>query len=245
MNYSGRINLWLIGVFGLLYAFYTVAGDAWPSWLGTRVFQVCDQMGGLAVLATGLVMLAAVPAAFQYGLWDANTQDRCRRLELLLLTDLTARDYWDAAAAAAWRRGRGYFAIAVVLWLAAALSGQAGAGQVLTALAAGVLLWSLYFALGFRAFAAGIQTNGLGLFLTLGVPLLAFVLSRTSMSALAVLTPPGNVYHAGAGPLPWLGVAGAVFFAIVTLGISRQALACCDRDLRHWYELHHGRKVMH
>ena len=64
-------------------------------------------MGGIPVLATALVVLAAVPAAFQYGLWDSNTPDRCRRLELLLLTGLTARDYWEAAAAAAWRRGAG------------------------------------------------------------------------------------------------------------------------------------------
>jgi hypothetical protein len=244
MNYSGRINLWLIGAFGSVYAVYTVAGDAWPAWLGTRVFQLCDQMGGLAVLAAGLVTLAAVPAAFQYGLWDANAQDRCRRLELLLLTDLKGRDYWDAAAAAAWRRGRGYFAIAVLMWMAAALSGQAGVGQVLTALAAGVLLWSLYFALGFRAFAAGIQTNGLGLFLTLGMPLLAFALGRTSVNALTVLTPPGSVYHAGAGPLSWLGVGGAAVFAILTLGITRHGLAHCDRNLRKWYDRHHGSRVM-
>jgi hypothetical protein len=244
MNYSGRINLWLIGAFGSVYALYAVAGDAWPAWLGTRVFQICDQMGGLPVLAAGLVTLAAVPAAFQYGLWDANAQDRCRRLELLLLTDLKARDYWEAAAAAAWRRGRGYFAIATGMWLAAVLSGQAGIGQVLTALAAGVLLWSLYFALGFRAFSAGIQTNGLGLLLTVGMPLLAFVLARTSVSGLAVLTPPGSVYYAGARPITWLAVVGAALFAVVTLGITRHALAHCDRDLRKWYDRHHGSKVM-
>ena len=61
-------------------------------------------------------MLAAVPAAFQYGLWDSTDQDRCRRLELLLLTDLSGDDYCHAALAAAWRRGRGYFVVAVVLW---------------------------------------------------------------------------------------------------------------------------------
>ena len=196
------------------------------------------------MLAAGLVTLAAVPAAFQYGLWDANAQDRCRRLELLLLTDLKARDYWEAAAAAAWRRGRGYFAIATVMWLAAALSGKAEIGQVLAALAAGVLLWSLYFALGFRAFAAGIQTNGLGILLTVGLPLLAFVLARTSGSGLAVFTPPGIVYYAGARPITWLAVVGAALFAIVTLGITRHALAHCDRDLRKWYDRHHGSKVM-
>ena len=81
-------------------------------------------MGGVPGLATALVVLAAVPAAFQYGLWDSNTQDRCRRLELLLMTELGARDYWSAAAAAAWKRGRGYFFVALVLWLAGAIAGK-------------------------------------------------------------------------------------------------------------------------
>ena len=133
MEYSGRVNLWLAGGFGVLYAAYTVAGPAWPSWLGKIVFVLFDQMGGIPVLATALVVLAAVPAAFQYGLWDSNAQDRCRRLELLLLTQLDATDYWHAACSAAWRRGRGYFYVAVILWLAGTWAGQmqpdsAGAG---------------------------------------------------------------------------------------------------------------------
>src|SRR5262249_60331817 len=33
-EYSGRINLWLAGGFGLLYALYTAAGDHWPPWVG-------------------------------------------------------------------------------------------------------------------------------------------------------------------------------------------------------------------
>jgi hypothetical protein len=244
MNYSGRINLWLIGGFGIVYALYAVAGDQWPAWLGRRVFELCDGFCGLSGLASALVVLAAVPAAFQYGLWDANTQNRCRRLELLLLTRLEARDYWDAAAAAAWGRGRGYFAVAGMLWLAAAFSGRADVIHVAAAAAVGVLLWSLYFALGFRAFAAGIQTNGLGMFLTLGLPLAAFVLARVGFDHLSDLVPPGCVYGAGAGTLNWSVVAGAALFALVTLGVARQALTHCDRDLRRWYDRHHGRKVM-
>ena len=71
-----------------MYAAYIVAGDAWPDWLGSQVFVTFDQMGGVPAMAAALVVLAAVPAAFQYGLWDSSAQDRCRRLELLLLTDL-------------------------------------------------------------------------------------------------------------------------------------------------------------
>ena len=123
-RYSGRINLWLAGGFGLLYALYTAAGPNWPAWMGQRVFQIFDRMGGVPGLATGLVVLAAVPAAFQYGLWDSNAHDRCRRLELLLLSRLEARDYWNAAAAAAWKRGRGYFGVALLLWASAVVAGQ-------------------------------------------------------------------------------------------------------------------------
>src|SRR5262249_53622262 len=112
-EYSGRINLYLAGGFCLLYALYVLAGDPWPVWMGRRIFQMCDMAGGAAILGAALVVLAAVPAAFQYGLWDSSVQDRCRRLELLLLTNLQPRDYWDAAASAAWVRGRGYFLTAV------------------------------------------------------------------------------------------------------------------------------------
>ena len=139
-----------------------------------------------------LVLLGAVPAAFQYGLWDSSAYERCRRLELLLLTQLNARDYWEAAAAAAWRRGRGYFSVAVLLWLAAAVSGQAGLPQIVAAAAAGMLLWALYFVLGFRAFSRGMQANGLGLLLTLGLPLVAYAANQAGWQRLALLLPPDH-----------------------------------------------------
>src|SRR5262249_52464802 len=52
-EYSGRINLWLAGGFGVLYALYTLAGPNWPAWLGRQVFVMCDQFGGIPGLATG------------------------------------------------------------------------------------------------------------------------------------------------------------------------------------------------
>src|SRR5205823_11813814 len=103
-EYSGRINLWLAAGFGVVYALFTVAGPHWPAWLGRKAFEVFDDMGGIPGLSTALVVLSAVPAAFQYGLWDSNAQNRCRRLELLLLTHLDGSDYWHAAPAAAWWR---------------------------------------------------------------------------------------------------------------------------------------------
>jgi hypothetical protein len=241
-EFSGRVNLWLAGGFAILYAAFILAGKAWPTWLGRDVFLIFDNFGGAATLATALVVLAAVPAAFQYGLWDSNEQDRCRRLELLLLTDLDPLDYWHAAAAAAWQRGRGYFAVAVLLWTALFLSGQAGLGQVLVAAACGVILWGLYFALGFRGFARGSQANKLGLFLTVVLPLMACWFFQCHLPALAGLLPPGSIYLPTTD-LPvsaWL--PGPLLGGAITLVIGRRTLRCCDADLREWYDQHQGRK---
>ncbi len=228
----------------MLYALYTVAGPRWHDWLGKGVFVLCDQTGGIPAVATGLVLLAAVPAAFQYGLWDSSAQDRCRRLELLLLTRLEAHDYWDAAAAAAWRRGRGYFFVALLLWGAALIAGRMTAPQAAGALAAGVLLWGLYFTLGFRAFSRGAQANGLGMLLTLGLPLLAGVGERSGLDLLTPILPPGSVYAAAARGTSLLWSLGPILTAAVVLAVGRLALARCVPELRRWYELHHGRKLM-
>jgi hypothetical protein len=244
-EYSGRANLWLASGVGILYAAYTVAGPNWPPWLGRMVFYIFDQqMGGIPALSTALVVLAAVPAAWQYGLWDSNAQDRCRRLELLLLTELEPRDYWAAATAAAWKRGRGYFWVAGLLWLAATIAGQATLAQLAGAFAAGTLLWCLYFALGFRAFSRGHQANGLGSLLTLGVPAITYVLFVAGWPAVGALLPPGSVYSAIHGDLRVAGLLGPILIAALALVVSRYALAHCDAELRRWYELNHGQKVM-
>jgi hypothetical protein len=242
-EYSGRINLWLAGGFGVMYAAYLVAGDSWPAWVGRRVFELCDSAGGVAGLTTGLVVLAAVPAAFQYGLWDSNAQDRCRRLELLLLTRLEPLDYWAAASAAAWKRGRGYFAVALLLWGAAAVAGRLSAPQVAVAVAAGVLLWALYFTLGFRAFTSGARANGLGMLLTVGLPLSTFALARAGVPRLAELLPPGGMYRAASGGLDTAALAGMVLGAGVSVAFARRSLAECDAELRCWYDRHCGSKV--
>jgi hypothetical protein len=241
-RFSGRINLWLAWGFTLLYAAYLLAGAHWPAWMGRRIFEICDGAGGVAGLTTSLVLLAAVPAAFQYGLWDSRAQDRCRRLELLLLTELTPVDYWQAAAAAAWRRGRGYLAAAVVLWAAALLGARLGPREVLGGVAAAVLLWSLYFALGFRAFARGLQANGLGLLLSVALPLAAWGLASAGSPALAELLPPGMVYGVQR-TASWLGLLGPLMATILTITVARQSLRQADAELRRWYDLHHGQKV--
>jgi hypothetical protein len=241
-EFSGRINLWLAGGFGSLYALYIVAQAHWPPWMGQRVFEFFDRAGGIPVLTTVLVILAAVPAAFQYGLWDSSTQDRCRRLELLLLTRLEALDYWKAAAAAAWQRGRGYFGVAVLLWLAAVWAGRITAAQGMAALSAGVLLWGLYFALGFRAFSRGIQANALGMLLTVGLPLLVFGCHRAGWPLVAGLIPPGSVYAAGAGVLTIRCLLGPLFAGVAALCLARSALLDGESQLRRWYDLNHGKR---
>jgi hypothetical protein len=243
-EYSGRVNLWLAGGFGAIYAAYTVAQAWWPSWLGQQVFQMFNQAGGIAAVATGLVILGAVPAAFQYGLWDSNVHDRCRRLELLLLTRLHARDYWEAASAAAWRRGRGYIAIAALLWGAGVVSGQLSVAAMAGALAAGAVLWGLYFAVGFRAFSKGLHANGLGLALTLGLPLAAFLWHHLSGGAWAGLLPPGSVYVAGGGATDFEWGVGPVLGGVLALALARRARLRCDAELRRWYDLNHGRKAL-
>jgi hypothetical protein len=243
-RFSGRVNLWLAGGFGLLYAAYLVAGDAWPAWLGRVVFTMFDGAGGVPALATGLVLLAAVPAAFQYGLWDSGVQDRCRRLELLLLTGLEPTDYWHAATAAAWSRGRGYFAVAVVLWVAGWLGGRLTAGQALAAAAGGVLLWGLYFALGFRAFVRGVQAGGLGMLLTVGLPLLVFGADRLRWPAVAAVLPPGVVYGAASAPVGAAAAVGAVLAAGLTVAAARRSLRDGDAELRRWYDRHAGARLL-
>jgi hypothetical protein len=244
-QYSGRVNLWFAGGFGVIYAVYTVAGPRWPAWLGRNVFQIFDQTGGVPLWATALTVLAAVPAAFQYGLWDSNAQDRCRRLELLLLTSLHGLDYWQAAALAAWRRGRGYLFIAAVLWSAAAVAGSLSVLQAMAGLAAGVVLWGLYFALGFWAFSRGIQANKLGLFLTIGLPSLAAGFAKLGWPALSCLVTPGSVYYAAADVTSCVtSVLGVTLSATLMLLTARWTMRHCETQLRNWYSDHHGSMVL-
>jgi hypothetical protein len=243
-EYSGRVNFWLAGGFGLLYALYTLAGDRWPAWLGRQIFQICEQVGGVPVWATALIVLAAVPAAFQYGLWDSNRQERCRRLELLLLTGLGAGDYWQAAAAAAWRRGRGYFGVAVLLWGAAAVAHPTALPQAVAGLAAGVLLWGLYFTLGFWAFSRGIQAANLGLGLALGLPALTVCAGRFGWPALAGSLPPGSIYYAARPAVVWPWLLGATMCGLGMLLIGRWTRSHCEQALRAWYDKHHGAIVL-
>ena len=112
------------------------------------------------------------------------------------------------------------------------------------AIASGTLLWGLYFALGFRAFACGTQANGLGLLLTVGLPLAAYGLARAGWGSLAGRLPPGATYQASVGGASEVWVIGTGLAGGLALLVTRQALSQCDAALRAWYGLHHGAKVM-
>jgi hypothetical protein len=244
MEYSGRVNLWLAVGFAFAYSAYIVAGDSWPAWMGKLVFALFDGWGGPAMVATALAVLAAVPAVYQFGLWDATATARCRRLELLLLTELDGRDYAHASFAAAWKRGRGYLVGVAALAVALAAAGRIAWWDALAALAGTGVLWLLAFAIGFRGFASGNQTNGIASLVTLGLPLALVGLWRVGQVEIASLVPTAAVFvplKTGA-TLAW----AAGFGLALALGVHllRTGIRDCDRDLRRWFDANQGRRTM-
>ena len=242
MEYSGRVNLWLAGGFCLLYAAFIIAGDAWPPWMGRLVFMMFEQWGGAPVVATAMVVLSAVPAVFQFGLWDPTIQERCRRLELLLLTDLTPQDYWHASLSAAWKRGRGYLVSSGMLWLALGISGRNGWSDVFAAIVGGAVLWAVSFAVGFRVFASGNQTNGTASLVTLGLPLLLFGVLKVGWDSAAYLIPTSLCYLPLRDGTNVRWIAAAMVFSTLAWWLSQRGLQRCDGDLRKWYDANQGKK---
>ncbi len=110
-RFKGNINLYLTWATIGLYSGYLLLGDAWPPWLAGPQLQVARAFGGEALLAAAAMHLAVVPAFFLSGLWDSNEQQRVGRLELLLVSPLTSRQFMVASAVAAWTRGRGYLLV--------------------------------------------------------------------------------------------------------------------------------------
>ena len=243
MEYSGRVNVWLAGGFCFLYAAFIIAGDHWPPWMGRLVFRIFDAWGGAPVVATAMCVLAAVPAIFQYGLWDSTISDRCKRLELLLLSELSSADYWRASLAAAWRRGYDYLIFAGLLWVALAASGRVAWYQALAAAAGGLLLWAFSFAVGFRGFSTGRHTSGLASVFTLGLPLVLVLLMRANLEPVAAFIPTALCYlplHSG---LSEYWAAGFGLTLAATLSLTERGLSRCDRELRAWYDANQGRKT--
>lgn len=190
-----------------------------------------------------MCVLAAVPAAFQFGLWDATITDRCRRLELLLLTDLDARDYWHASLAAAWKRGHDYLYVAALLWVALVVGNRIAWYEGLAAAAGGAVLWMFYFSVGFRAFCTGRQASGVASLLTLGLPVVLAALLKLGFTELAGLVPVGACYLPAAGGVTVGWAAGLVVMGAATVWLTRRGLLRCDAELRAWYDANQGRKT--
>ncbi|MEK6233322.1 MAG: hypothetical protein N2C14_01270, partial [Planctomycetales bacterium] len=88
----------------------------WPAWAGGQLMKMFWFLGGSAVLGVFGVQFGLVPVGFLSGLWDSNQQQRVGRLELLLVTELTARDFLGGSVAAAWTRGKWYLVGVLFLW---------------------------------------------------------------------------------------------------------------------------------
>jgi hypothetical protein len=243
MEYSGRVNVWLAGGFCLLYAAFLVAGDQWPAWMGRTPFLIFESVGGAPMVATAMCVLAAVPAVFQYGLWDPTISDRCKRLELLLLTELSGRDYWHASLSAAWRRGRSYLTIAAVLWVALVWSGRVAWYEALAAALGGCALWAFSFAVGFRAFSTGRQAGGIATGFTLGLPLLLFALLRANLEPLAALVPTAACYLPLKSGVTAAWAAGLVLLVAASWWLTHRGLERCEAELRKWLDANQGRKT--
>ena len=112
------------------------------------------------------------------------------------------------------------------------------------AAAGGVLLWGLYFTLGFRAFSRGMQASALGLLLTVGLPLACFASARIGYPSLGAVTPPGVVHSAATAPIPAAAALGAIMAAGLALATARRSLREGDAELRRWYDRCAGAKVM-
>lgn len=243
-EYAGQINLYLAFGAAIAYSCYLVLANNWPAWLGRHVFIILEMLGGVPALCTVLFLLAAVPFAYQYGLWDSSVPERCRRLELLLLTGLDAHDYALASLAASWRRGRGYVLAAAVLLFAGWWSGRYSLPNTLVCFLVGLVLIGVYFAVSFRVFASNRGGTTLGFVLSIVLPLLTWGLGSIGMRFFTSLLPPGAIFHSlTAGSLEaWLPIAvSSLCSVILTVWLTRSALATFDKELRTWYDRNSGK----
>jgi hypothetical protein len=130
------------------------------------------------------------------------------------------------------------------LWVAGFCAGRLSLAQTLAAGAGGVLLWSLYFALGFRAFSRGMHANGLGMLLTVGLPVLLLGAVCLGWPTAGAALPPGIVYASASAPVGFGALIGALLAGGLALTTARASLRDGDAELRRWYDRHSGAKAL-
>ena len=107
----------------------------------------------------------------------------------------------------------------------------------------GAALWAFSFAVGFRAFSTGNQAGGVASLLTLGLPVLLFVLLRAGLDTLAAFVPTAACYLPLKEGLTGSWAAGLTALIATAAVLTRQGLARCEPELRKWYDANQGRKV--
>jgi hypothetical protein len=241
-EYPGRVNLYLAGGAAALYALFLVVGEKnWPVMMGRQIFDIYEKAGGVGGFATLLIVLAGVPAAYQYGLWDSSIPERCKRLETFLPTKLDASDYLHASVRASWNRGRGYFLAAALLLIAGYVDRRYGIWELAFAIAAGAVLLAFNFAVAFRYFARSRGNTSLGFLLTVVVPLSVWALGSNGGAGFARMLPPGLVFYATSrGSPPADQFAMLVVFVGIAAYLLLQAYDKFDQEIRSWYDQHQG-----
>lgn len=244
-QYSGRANVWLAWGIAVSYSAYMLMGTSWPAWMGKRIFISFDRVGGVPAVSTVFALLAAVPAAYQYGLWDNSIPERCRRLETFLMTKLTAWDYFDASVRAAWHRGQGYFFPATLLWIAYWYAGRLPTLALLCTLYCSVAIIISYMALGFSQFTRTSGNNAIGFVLTFLLPVVTWGVGEAGLKYVAAALPGGAIFFASSGKASglellyfagvwsiWLSVSGFIHY---------RTIRSFDHDLRDWYDRNHAK----
>ena len=253
-RFKGNINLYLAWATIGLYSSWLVLADRWPPWLATPLLWMIESFGGGALLAAAAVQLAVVPTAFLNGLWDSNEQQRAARLELLLVTPLSARQYLAASVTAAWCRGRGYVLAVLVLWCATLYSGRIDAVTTLTLGAVTLVYFLLSFSVMFRFFARSDSDHDVtvrGMFWSVGIPLLTVALFQSGAFVAFAASPLGAVYlltlpaaaryelvGANGVALSQLLWASQAFYFTLSVVLLRRALVCFDAEIRAWFAGH-------
>ncbi|QGJ68736.1 Hypothetical protein PBC10988_3970 [Planctomycetales bacterium 10988] len=196
-RFRGNVNLYMGWTTIGLYSSYLIFKEQWPPWLGEHLMMFFTMMGGAAVLGPAALQFGLVPIGFLNGLWDSNQQQRVGRLELLLVTDLTARDFFWGSVVASWTRGKWYFAAATVVWAASAYAAEITWGTFLLLFLCGTIYVVCFFSIAFRNFArlrGDRETANWGLSMTVGIPMVTIGIFWLKWGLLGAFTPLGGLY---------------------------------------------------